>query len=232
MKKNLLIIFFLLGLPGIIPGIWAQTNAAYFEMPPLPYAPGALEPYISTETMSFHYDKHVRNYLNNTNRLLQGNKLAGKDLETIVIQSEGELFNNAAQLWNHIFFFNSLSPDLHISPTGALAKAIEKQWGNFDNFKKNFTQASRKLFGSGWVWLVEKPDGTLDIISEQNAGNPLKAGLKPLFGSDLWEHAYYIDYRNDRNDYIEQLWNVIDWNAISERYEENQSNGSGQHSSQ
>ena len=203
-----------------------------FELIQLPYAANALEPVISKETIEFHHGKHLQTYVNNLNNLIQGTKFENATLEQIVAESDGAIFNNAGQTLNHNLYFTQFSPYGGGRPTGALAKAIDATWGSFENFQKEFVAAGTGLFGSGWVWLVEKPDGTLDIISEQNAGNPLKAGLKPLFGSDLWEHAYYIDYRNDRNDYIEQLWNVIDWNAISERYEENQSNGSGQHSSQ
>ena len=202
-----------------------------FELIQLPYAANALEPVISKETIEFHHGKHLQTYVNNLNNLIQGTKFENATLEQIVAESDGAIFNNAGQTLNHNLYFTQFSPYGGGRPTGALAKAIDATWGSFENFQKEFVAAGTGLFGSGWVWLVEKPDGTLDIISEQNAGNPLKAGLKPLFGSDLWEHAYYIDYRNDRNDYIEQLWNVIDWNAISERYEENQSNGSGQHSS-
>ncbi|MEI3342968.1 MAG: superoxide dismutase [Coprobacter fastidiosus] len=190
-------------------------------VPPLPYAENELEPYISAQTVMLHYGKHLKGYIDNVNRLIKEiSNLEGKDLETIVKQSEGSLYNNAAQAWNHIFYFDAFSPHAQHLPSGNLEKQINKQWGNFENFKTAFTNTANNLFGSGWVWLIKNKNGTLDIIGESSAGNVLKGNGKPLLGVDIWEHAYYLDYQNRRAEHIDGLWNIIDWSIVDRRYNE------------
>ena len=187
-------------------------------LPELPYELTALEPVISKETIDYHYGKHLQTYITNLNNLIEGTEFENLSLEEIVKKSEGGVFNNAAQAWNHEFYFKSFSPNGGGAPKGALAEAINKQWGSFENFKKEFTSASVSLFGAGWTWLAKKPDGELIITKESNAGNPIKSGYITLFCFDVWEHAYYIDYRNRRADHIEKLWNILDWEVISARF--------------
>lgn len=189
-----------------------------FELPKLSYELNALEPVISQETMEYHYGKHLLAYVNNLNNLLPGSKFEGKDLETIVKESDGAIFNNAGQILNHNIYFLSFSPKGGGEPTGKLAEAIKSQFGSFENFKKEFTDASVSLFGSGWAWLSKDKDGKLHITKETNAGNPVTKGFTPLLGFDVWEHSYYIDYRNRRADHIAALWNIIDWNVVGNRY--------------
>lgn len=189
-----------------------------FELPKLPYELNALQPVISQETMEYHYGKHLLTYVNNLNNLVPGTKFEGKDLETIVAESDGAIFNNAGQVLNHNLYFLSFSPKGGGEPTGKLAEAIKSQFGSFDNFKKEFTDASVSLFGSGWAWLSKDKDGKLHITKETNAGNPVKQGLTPILGFDVWEHSYYVDYRNRRADHIAALWNIIDWNTVGSRY--------------
>ncbi len=189
-----------------------------FELPKLPYKPDALSPFISAETIEFHYGKHHQAYVNNLNGLVPGTEFENSDLESIIKKAEGPVFNNAAQIWNHTFYFESFSKDGRKVPAGLLADAINKSFGSFESFKELFTKSAATLFGSGWAWLTVKDDGTLQILQESNAGNPLKKGLKPLLTCDVWEHAYYIDYRNRRPDYIKSFWEIIDWNVISKRY--------------
>lgn len=184
----------------------------------LPYAYDALEPYISAETLHFHHDKHYAGYVTKLAELVEGTHYATMPLEEIVLSSDGAIFNNAAQAWNHVFFFEQLSPRAKHHPTGALRRAIEDTFGSFDNLKQRMTTAATTLFGSGWVWLAADKDGRLYIISKPNAGTPLSDGLTPLLAIDVWEHAYYIDYRNARKDAVENLWSVIDWNKVDERY--------------
>ncbi|MGL4227718.1 MAG: superoxide dismutase, partial [Tannerellaceae bacterium] len=182
-----------------------------FELPKLPYANNALEPVISEETINFHYGKHHQAYVNNLNNLIQGTKFENADLVTIIKESDGPIFNNAAQVWNHTFYFNSFKPNGGGAPKGKLAEAINATWGSFDNFKKEFNTASTGLFGSGWAWLVKDKDGKLSIIKESNAGNPLTKGLTPILTFDVWEHAYYLDYQNRRPDHVNALWDIINW---------------------
>ena len=184
----------------------------------LPYAYDALEPYISAETLHFHHDKHYAGYVAKLAELTEGTRYAAMPLEEIVLGSDGAIFNNAAQAWNHVFFFEQLSPRAKHHPTGALRRAIDDTFGSFDSLKQRMTTAATTLFGSGWVWLAADKDGRLYIISKPNAGTPLSDGLTPLLAIDVWEHAYYIDYRNARKDAVEKLWSIIDWNKVDERY--------------
>ena len=188
-----------------------------FELPKLPYELDSLVPFISQETLEFHYGKHHQTYVNNLNGLVAGTEFESYDLESIIKKAEGAIFNNAAQIWNHTFYFESFSKDGRKSPAGQLADDIDKTFGSFESFRELFTKSAATLFGSGWAWLAEKDDGTLQIMQESNAGNPLKKGLKPLLTCDVWEHAYYIDYRNRRPDYIKAFWEIIDWDIIGRR---------------
>jgi len=190
-----------------------------FELPKLPYKLDSLVPIISQETLEFHYGKHHQAYVNNLNGLVAGTEFESSDLESIIKRSEGAIFNNAAQIWNHTFYFESFSMDGRKSPAGQLADDIDKTFGSFESFRELFTKSAATLFGSGWAWLAEKDDGTIQIMQESNAGNPLKKGLKPLLTCDVWEHAYYIDYRNRRPDYIKAFWEIIDWDIIGSRYQ-------------
>lgn len=189
-----------------------------FSLPELPYAHNALEPIISEKTISFHYGKHHQTYVTNLNNMVPGTEFENADLETIVKKSEGPVFNNAAQIWNHNFYFLSLTPNKGSKPSAKLAQAIDAAWGSFDAFKDEFGKATISVFGSGWGWLVKDADGKLSIVKESNAGNPLTRGLTPLLTFDVWEHAYYIDYQNRRADYVAALWDLVDWNVVSERY--------------
>lgn len=189
-----------------------------FELPKLPYSADALVPFISAETIEFHYGKHHQAYVNNLNGLIPGTEFENSDLETIVRKAEGSVFNNAAQVWNHTFYFESFSKEGKKFPDGMLGAEIAKTFGSFDSFQELFSKAAVTLFGSGWAWLAKKEDGSLLIIQESNAGNPLKKGLKPLLTCDVWEHAYYIDYRNKRADYIKFFWEIVDWHVISQRF--------------
>ena len=189
-----------------------------FELPKLPYKLDALVPYISEETLEYHYGKHHLAYLNNLNGLVPGTEFEKSDLETIIKKAEGGIYNNAAQVWNHTFYFESFSKDGRRTPKGELSDAIDGTFGSFDSFKEQFNKAAATLFGSGWAWLARNADGTLQIIQESNAGNPLKKGLKPVLTCDVWEHAYYIDYRNKRPDYIKSFWEILDWEIVASRY--------------
>jgi len=189
-----------------------------FELPPLPWAPDALEPIISAKTIEFHYGKHHQAYVNNLNNLLPGSPFENAPLEQIVVEAEGGIYNNAAQVWNHTFYWNCLTPKGGGQPTGDLMDAIVRDFGSFEEFQKQFTQAAATLFGSGWAWLSADEDGKLIISQEPNAGNPMKKNLEPLLTCDVWEHAYYLDKQNRRPDYIADFWKLVDWDAISERY--------------
>ncbi len=189
-----------------------------FSLPQLPYAHNALEPVISEETIKFHYGKHHQTYVNNLNGLIPGTEFENADLDTIVKKSSGPVFNNAAQIWNHNFYFLSLTPEKGSKPSEELTKAIDEKFGSLDNFKAEFNKSAVAVFGSGWAWLVKTADGGLDIVKESNAGNPLTSGLTPLLTFDVWEHAYYIDYQNRRADYVAALWELVDWNVVSSRY--------------
>ena len=189
-----------------------------FSLPELPYAQNALEPIISEKTIGFHYGKHHQTYVNNLNGLVEGTEFANYDLETIVKKSDGPIFNNAAQIWNHTFYFLSLTPNKGSVPSEKLVKAINSAWDSVDNFKAEFNKAAVSVFGSGWAWLVKDADGKLSIVKESNAGNPITRGLTPLLTFDVWEHAYYLDYQNRRADYVAALWDLVDWNVVSGRY--------------
>lgn len=183
-----------------------------FELPALPYEMNALEPHISAETLEYHYGKHHQTYVTNLNNLTAGTDMAGKSLEEIVRNSDGGLFNNAAQVWNHTFYWHCLSPNGGGEPTGALAEAINAKWGSFDAFKEAFTTSAVTNFGSSWTWLVKTADGSLDIVNTSNAATPLtQEGVTPIMTVDLWEHAYYIDFRNARPKYMEAFWALINW---------------------
>jgi Fe-Mn family superoxide dismutase len=187
-------------------------------LPELRFRLNALEPVISQKTLEFHYGKHHQTYVTNLNNLVKGTPFENADLETIVKQGEGGIFNNAAQVWNHTFYFNQFSADKKNKPEGQLASAIEKSFGSIDGFKEKFNAAAATLFGSGWAWLIRNDDGLLSIVQESNAGNPLRKGQTPILTCDVWEHAYYIDYQNRRVDYISSFWNIIDWAEIEKRY--------------
>jgi Fe-Mn family superoxide dismutase len=196
-----------------------NSNAREFVLFKLPYENNALEPVISKQTVDFHYGKHVQAYINNLNNLIKGTSFENSSLEDIVKKSDGGIFNNGAQVWNHEFYFNTFSPNGGGEPSGALAEAIKSQFGSFDNFKKEFNAASVSLFGSGWAWVSKDKSGKLVITKESNAGNPLKSGLTPLLGFDVWEHSYYLDYQNRRADHVNMLWNIIDWKVVEKRFD-------------
>ncbi|MCX7986806.1 MAG: superoxide dismutase [Bacteroidales bacterium] len=187
------------------------------ELPVLPYSTEALQKAISSKTMEFHYGKHHQTYVNNLNNLIKGTKFEDASLETIILEADGAIFNNGAQVWNHTFYFMSFSPTGGGEPSGQLLELIKKQFGSISEFKEKFSQAAISLFGSGWAWLVLRPDGSLDIVQESNAGNPLRSGHKPLLTFDVWEHAYYLDYQNRRADYVSALWNIVDWGTVESR---------------
>ena len=189
-----------------------------FTQPKLPYAPDALAPAISQETVDYHYGRHEKAYIENLNKLIEGTEYADMDIEDIIRESEGPIFNNASQAWNHIFYFFTFSPEGNREPTGDLRRAIDRDFGSFDKFKETFEQAGASLFGSGWVWLSRDDDGKLFISQGQNAQNPLKDGLVPLLTFDVWEHAYYIDYKNLRASYLKKLWDIVDWDIVADRY--------------
>lgn len=190
------------------------------EMPMLPYAHEALEPVISRQTIDFHYGKHLQAYVNNLNSLTAGTEFENKPLTDIVASAPaGGIFNNAGQVLNHTLYFLQFSPQpVQNAPQGKLAAAIERDFGSFDNFRKEFTTAATGLFGSGWAWLSADKDGKLHITQESNASNPLRAGLTPLLCFDVWEHAYYLDYQNRRADHLSALWSIIDWNVVEQRW--------------
>ena len=187
------------------------------ELPALPYDINALEPFISKETIEYHYGKHHAAYVKNLNGLIAGTEFENSGLEEIIKKADGGIFNNGAQVWNHTFYWNCMSPDGGGEPTAALMNAIKGDFGSFEAFKEQFSKAAATLFGSGWAWLVKSPQGRLEIVQESNAGNPLRNDLEPIMTCDVWEHAYYIDKRNLRPAYIEDFWKVIDWNAIANR---------------
>ena len=189
-------------------------------LPQLPYAADALAPKMSKETIEYHYGKHHQAYVNNLNNLIPGTPYENMPLEEIIVKAEsGPIYNNAAQVWNHTFFFFTLSPTPKSMPSGKLAEAINRDFGSFDAFKEQFTKAAAGLFGSGWTWLAADDNGKLSIVSESNAGNPLRKGLHPLLTVDVWEHAYYIDYRNVRPKYVEAFWNLVNWKFVAEQFE-------------
>jgi Fe-Mn family superoxide dismutase len=185
------------------------------ELPALPYDRAALEPHISAETIDFHYGKHHQTYVTNLNKMIEGTEFESMDLEAIIRKSQGGMFNNAAQVWNHTFYWNCLSPNGGGEPTGALAEAINKAFGSFAQFKEQFSQTAITTFGSGWGWLVQRPDGSLALVSTSNAATPLTGEDKPLLTIDVWEHAYYIDYRNARPKYVESFWALVNWDFVA-----------------
>ena len=189
-----------------------------YTQPDLPYAADALAPAISAETISFHYGKHEKAYIDNLNRLIEGTEFENAELEDIIRNAKGALFNNASQAWNHIFYFFTFSPDGGGEPGGRLREAIDRDFGSFDAFKKMFVDAGVGLFGSGWVWLACDTSGKLFLLRKENAGTPLTDGLTPLMVFDVWEHAYYLDYQNLRAKYLHNLWDILDWNVIDGRY--------------
>ena len=188
------------------------------KLPPLPYALDALAPHISRETLEFHHGKHHQAYVTNLNNLIKGTEFENLSLEDIVRKSSGGVFNNAAQIWNHTFYWNSLKPGGGGQPGGALADAIAKKWGSFDGFKDAFTKSAIGNFGSSWTWLVKKADGSLDIVNTSNAATPITGADKPLLTCDLWEHAYYIDYRNRRPDYLGGWWQLVNWDFAAKNF--------------
>lgn len=189
-----------------------------FELPTLPYAKNALAPHISEETLEFHYGKHHKTYVDNLNNLVPGTEFEGQSLEDIIKTSAGGIFNNAAQVWNHTFYWHCLSPNGGGEPTGELADAINAKFGSFDNFKEEFTKTSVTTFGSGWGWLVKNAAGELELASTIGAGNPMTDGKTPLLTCDVWEHAYYIDYRNARPAYLKAFWELVNWDYVAEQY--------------
>jgi Fe-Mn family superoxide dismutase len=188
------------------------------ELPALPYARDALAPVISQETIEFHYGKHHQTYVTNLNNLIPGTEYEAMSLEDIIMKSSGGVFNNAAQVWNHTFYWNCLSPNGGGEPDGALAAAISAKYGSFGEFKKQFSQSAATNFGSGWTWLVKNADGSVEIMNTANAGTPMTSGKQALLTVDVWEHAYYVDYRNARVKYLEEIWKIIDWSAVGARY--------------
>lgn len=189
-----------------------------YELPELPYAQDALVPHISEETLQFHYGKHHQTYVTNLNNLVPGTEFEGATLEALVARSSGGIFNNAAQVWNHTFYWNSLSPNGGGEPVGALADAIKAEFGSFADFKEAFTKCAVTTFGSGWAWLVKNTDGSLELVSTSNAACPLTTGQTPLLTCDVWEHAYYIDYRNARPKYLEAYWALVNWDFAAQNF--------------
>ena len=187
-------------------------------LPALPYAIDALAPPISQETLEYHYGKHHQTYVTNLNNMIKGTEFENASLEDIVKKSSGGVFNNAAQIWNHTFYWNSLAPNAGGEPAGALADAINATFGSFAKFKEEFTKCAVTTFGSGWAWLVQNADGSLALVSTSNAGCPLTTGQKPLLTCDVWEHAYYIDYRNARPAYLEAFWALVNWDFAAKNF--------------
>jgi Fe-Mn family superoxide dismutase len=187
-------------------------------LPPLPYAMDALAPHISKETLEYHYGKHHQTYVTNLNNLIKGTEFENMSLEEIIVKSSGGVFNNAAQVWNHTFYWNGMKPNGGGAPSGAVADAINAKWGSFDKFKEEFQKSAVGNFGSGWTWLVKKTDGSVDIVNTSNAGTPLTTENKALLTVDVWEHAYYIDYRNARPKFVESWWNIVNWDFVNQNF--------------
>ncbi len=186
-------------------------------LPELPYAMNALAPHISQETLEFHYGKHHQAYATKLNELIKGTEFEGKTLEEMIKKSQGGIFNNAAQVWNHTFYWYCLSPKGGGQPKGELLTAINASFGSFEAFKEKFSTAAGTLFGAGWAWLVKNAQGQLEIVQESNAGNPMSKGLKPIMTCDVWEHAYYIDYRNARPKYVSAFWELVNWDFVAKQ---------------
>lgn len=196
----------------------ATATEPRFTAKDLPYAYDALEPQLSEETLHYHHDKHYAGYVSKLNELVLDTPYANQSLEDIVLSADGAIFNNAAQAWNHEFYFDALSPRPQKEPQGELEEAVDRSFGSLDELKGQMNRAAAGLFGSGWVWLAADKEGELKIVSAPNAGNPIREGLRPLLCIDVWEHAYYIDYRNRRPEAVEKLWERIDWKTVGERY--------------
>ena len=196
----------------------ATAPQTAFAVKELPYDYGSLAPNLSEETMRYHHDKHYAGYVARLNELLLDSPLSGLPLEDVILSADGALYNNAAQVWNHELFFEQLAPHPRRDPSAELLEAIDRDFGSLEALQTQMNRAAAGLFGSGWVWLASDRDGHLSILSEPNAGNPIQRGLTPLLGIDVWEHAYYIDYRNRRADAVAALWNVLDWGEVSRRY--------------
>ncbi len=188
------------------------------ELPALPYEKNALQPHISAETLDFHYGKHHQTYVTNLNKLIPGTEFENMALEDIIKKASGGIFNNAAQVWNHTFYWNCLSPAGRGEPSGGLADAIKQAFGSFDAFKEKFGTSAATNFGSGWTWLVKSPSGGVEIVNTSNAGTPMTDGKTALLTCDVWEHAYYIDYRNARPKYVEAFWNLVNWDFVSKNF--------------
>ena len=187
------------------------------ELPALPYEKNALEPHISAETLEYHYGKHHKTYVDNLNKLIAGTEFENMALEDIIRKAQGGMFNNAAQVWNHTFYWNCLSPKGGGEPSGKLGEAMTKTFGSFAAFKEEFSKTAIGTFGSGWAWLVQRPDGAVALVSTSNAATPLTGNDKPLLTCDVWEHAYYIDYRNARPKYVEAFWNLVNWEFVGKQ---------------
>lgn len=187
-----------------------------FTLPELPWKKDALQPHISEETIEYHYGKHHKTYVDKVNKLIEGTEYENASPEEVVKKAKGDIFNNAAQAWNHTFYWESLTPNAPEKPEGRLLEMIEKEFGSFEEFRKKFSEAAAGQFGSGWAWLVSK-DGKLEVMKTGNADNPMVQGYLPLLTCDVWEHAYYIDYRNKRPDYIENFFKIINWKKVAER---------------
>ena len=188
------------------------------KLPELPYAKDALEPHISAETLEYHHGMHHASYVKKLNNKIDGTEYADMSLEDIVVKSSGGIFNNAAQVWNHSFYWNCMSPDGGGAPGGELATAIESVFGGIETFRDEFSDAAFSNFGSGWTWLVKNSDGSLDIVNTGNAGNPMTEGRQPLLTCDVWEHAYYLDHRNSRPSYLEAWWQIVNWDFVERNY--------------
>ncbi|MEJ2180275.1 MAG: Fe-Mn family superoxide dismutase, partial [Gammaproteobacteria bacterium] len=188
------------------------------KLPELPYSMDALHPHISAETLEYHYGKHHATYVEKLNGLISGTEFESATLEDIIKSASGGIFNNGAQIWNHTFYWNCLSPNGGGEPAGELAKSINAAFGDFNSFKDQFSQAAATNFGSGWTWLVKNSGGALEIVNTSNAGNPMTDDKKPLLTCDVWEHAYYIDYRNARPKYVEAFWSIVNWDFVSENF--------------
>ncbi len=187
-------------------------------LPDLPYPENALEPHISAETLQFHHHKHHATYVDKLNGLIPGTEFESASLEDIIKKASGGIFNNGAQVWNHTFYWNCLSPNGGGAPTGELATAIDQTFGSFDDFKTRFSESAVNNFGSGWTWLVKNSEGALEIVNTSNAANPMTDAMQPLLTCDVWEHAYYIDYRNARPKYVEAFWNLVNWDFVSQNF--------------
>lgn len=189
------------------------------KLPELPYQKNALEPYISAETLEFHYGKHHKAYVTKLNELIKGTKFEYMPLEEVVLSADGPIFNNAAQIWNHTFFWSCMTPNGGGNPTGKVATSIDQKWGSFDKFKEEFSKSAVSNFGSGWTWLVMNKENKLEIWNSNNANTPKTQGFKALMTLDVWEHAYYIDYRNERPKFVEAFWNVVNWDFVNKNYQ-------------